>query len=906
MTNYRDFGNIENSFRQAMADAGLTFDGEIVADGALHRFKVDGDHGPHSWYVLHPDGVPAGVYGCHKRDLEGTWSAKPEREFTKAERSAYRKQIADDKAKRDLADQERHAATAAQAKTILDAAQPADDNHPYLTRKLVKAYPGARVGDWPQRQVKNCLLIPFSTDGRLTTIQAIAANGLLVANSSKDWLIGGKKSGASFQIGDPENSESIVFSEGYSTSASIHQSTGFPVVVCGDAGNLLAVAKTYRAKYPTKQLLIAADNDLGKDKNTGLKAAQNASQVVSGLLVVPDFTASEIASWEEYHDGKAPSDFNDLRIIRGIAGVKAVFDAVLVVEPTAQPSKDSLLVRTDAKGNASLLPHNEAAALLYRQEFNELLHFDPIVCDWYQYQAIGIFKIRPDLSIQQAIYRAIVRHCGDLGFSASYVASVTKCLMFESVRESDKPRGKVCFINGVLDLESRQLLEHKPDYFFTSQLPFEWQPKVPDPKLVIDWLKEATGGNDDQVQLLRAWFHAVIVGRPDLQRFLEVIGFGGSGKGTLIRLCMAIVGREATHSTMLKQLEENRFETAKIFGKKLVVITDAEKWHCDVSVLKSITGQDSIRFEEKNKQSGDSFTYGGMVLIAANQHTASTDYSSGIQRRRITVLFDHVVEASKRRDLDSEFEPLLSGVVRWSLDMPENEVTAYLRNTSSRVKSLQSVRVESLTATNPIVGWLMDSVHFDENAETQIGSKERLTKTSGGRDEDKITRHEYSEWKTRLYPNYCTWCDRSGKQPISLQMFGRTVVDACRNMLGKPFVKKTRQGGTGINTIKGFSLKRFCDDLCDNLSDGYVVDCEENDNRDDLNKVSDHDGEPENFRSGNSADISADPDVYGKGHHSNHNLNNQDVINHRCHHKVVTEKEVATKKTELGDDTEEF
>ena len=226
-------------------------------------------------------------------------------------------------------------------------------------------------------------------------------------------------------------------------------------------------------------------------------------------------------------------------------------------------------------------------------------------------------------------------------------------------------------------------MPHSPDYFFTNQLPFDWIPHAPDPTLIIDWLREATGGHDDQVELIRAWFHAVIVGRSDLQRFLEVMGFGGSGKGTLLRLVSAVVGNEAIHSTKIEHLENNRFETAKIFNKKLVVVTDAEKWHGDVSVLKSITGQDPIRFEEKNKQSGDSFTFGGMVMILANQHTASNDYSSGIQRRKITVAFDHVVPAEKRRDLDAEFEPLLPNLIRWALDMPESEVTAYLRTTST-------------------------------------------------------------------------------------------------------------------------------------------------------------------------------------------------------------------------------
>lgn len=878
MTNYRDFGNIENSFRQAMADAGLRFDGEILADGALHRFKVEGDHGPHGWYVLHPDGVPVGVYGCHKRDLEGTWCAKPEKELTKVEKTAYRKQVADAKVKRDAEQARRYAESAAQAQAILDAAQPADDDHPYLTRKLVSAYLGARVGDWPQRQAKNCLLIPFAIDGRLSTIQAIAASGLLVANSSKDWLIGGRKSGASFQIGDPENSESIVFSEGYSTSASIHQATGYPVVVCGDAGNLLAVAKTYRAKFATKRLLIAADNDVGKDTNTGLKAAKNASQAVLGLLVFPDFTDAEVASWQQCHDGKTPSDFNDLRIIRGLDGVRVVFNTAMDSNETTAPSKDSLLVKTDKKGNSSLIQHNEAAEILYREEFNSLLYYHAVTCYWYQYQPTGIFAIRPELAIQHSVYSAINRHCGDLGFSASYVSGVAKCLMFESVREPQTPKGKVCFLNGVLELESRELLEHKPSYFFTSQLPFEWQPSAPDPQPVIDWLTDSVGGKPDQVQLIRAYANAIILGRSNLQRFLELIGPGGSGKSTLIRLFVAMIGNEAVYSTQLKQLEENRFETAKIFGKKLVVVTDAEKWHSDVSTLKCITGEDTIRFEEKNKQSDISFIYRGMVVIAANQHTGSNDYSSAIQRRRITVEFDHVVSADKRRDLDSEFEPLLPSVVRWVLDMPNAEVVSYLRNTSSRVKSLQSVRLETLTATNPIAAWLMDCVSFNESSETQVGTKERITKTSGCRDEDKTTRHEYEHWQTRLYPSYLAWCDRSNKQAISLQVFARTVVDCCKNMLGKPFVKKSRQSQGAV--IKGVSLCRLNADS----SVIYPIENDENVDCADLKEsLNCEEGQAET-----SDEFGVNLGINGATLHGQHFDKNQDVKQHEGLHKVNT------------------
>lgn len=466
-----------------------------------------------------------------------------------------------------------------------------------------------------------------------------------------------------------------------------------------------------------------------------------------------------------------------------------------------EPGPDGLLV--DGK---SLLKHNEAAALLFKKEFGGRLFYDPIQLDWFEYQPdAGIFNKRPGLAIEKAVYQAINRHRGTLGFDTSYVSGVTKCLLYEAVAQPTPVVGKICFANGVLDLATRQLLPHSPDFYFTSSLPFAWNPDAPEPAVFLDWLRAAVSGHDDQVQLLRAYLNAVVVGRPDLQRFLEIIGAGGSGKGTFIRLAQALVGKGGSHPTRLKELEENRFETANLFGKRLVVIGDAEKWHGSIDTLKSITGQDSIRFEQKHKQGGEDFVFGGMVIIAGNQHTDSNDYSSGIQRRKITVPFDHVVPASERRDLDAEFEPLLPNILKWVLDMPQAEVTAYLRNTSTHTASLKAARLEALAATNPMVAWLLDNVHFAENVSAQVGVKKRLTIADKNFDGETITRVEYEHEDTRLYPNYCRWCDQNGKHPVSKNLFSGAVADSAKNMLGRPYVRHGRDTSNS-STIFGLTL----------------------------------------------------------------------------------------------------
>jgi hypothetical protein len=46
-----------------MATAGIKYDGEIVADNKLHRFKINEDREKNSWYVFHPSEPATGVFG---------------------------------------------------------------------------------------------------------------------------------------------------------------------------------------------------------------------------------------------------------------------------------------------------------------------------------------------------------------------------------------------------------------------------------------------------------------------------------------------------------------------------------------------------------------------------------------------------------------------------------------------------------------------------------------------------------------------------------------------------------------------------------------------------------------------------------------------------------------------------
>jgi putative DNA primase/helicase len=131
------------------------------------------------------------------------------------------------------------------------------------------------------------------------------------------------------------------------------------------------------------------------------------------------------------------------------------------------------------------------------------------------------------------------------------------------------------FTNGILNVETRELLPFKREMYMTQQMPYDYDPAATCEEIVI-WLKHTQYNNWQRAQVLRAWLRATLLGRYELQKFLEIVGPGKSGKSTYANLAVALVGKRNVYSTDFENLEKNRFEAAGYMGRKLLLFQDAE------------------------------------------------------------------------------------------------------------------------------------------------------------------------------------------------------------------------------------------------------------------------------------------------------------------------------------------
>ena len=395
------------------------------------------------------------------------------------------------------------------------------------------------------------------------------------------------------------------------------------------------------------------------------------------------------------------------------------------------------------------------------------------------------------------------------GFSSNLVNDVVELLKQKICRTDwNDSTDKIVFTNGVLEVSTGEFTEHNKEDYITWGLDFNYDPTI-DPGPITKWIFRTQYDDESRVQVLRAWLRACLVGHGhELQRFLEIIGPGGRGKSTFANLCCALVGAGNYASTTLNQLEQSRFELSSIKGKRMTLINDSERYGGSAQVFKALTGGDNLRYEEKMKNIGEPFVYMGMVMVAANEPIQTTDNTSGLIRRRLTVEFNRKLydKSSEAKDMIKiekgrvvgEWKNYLPGLINWVLEMDEKEMRRYLLDTYEAAPSLKRVRNTIMLTSNNLIEWLQSEIVADDKNVVPVGKKIPNT--------DKDMTERYFNSNFHLYPSYCEYCDSTGSKAVGQKRFISLLLDCCKSQLDMPniitFTKK------GMPLFKGLAIRK--------------------------------------------------------------------------------------------------
>lgn len=290
---------------------------------------------------------------------------------------------------------------------------------------------------------------------------------------------------------------------------------------------------------------------------------------------------------------------------------------------------------------------------------------------------------------------------------------------------NDDPSPVVNCANGEVWIEpdgTIDLRPHKPESRLTYCLPIKYDPKATCPIYDITLL-QIFAKADDRQDMVRHWNEFVgyaIQPRRDIAAFWLMIGDGSNGKSKLLQTIQNLVGPDAVLNDQIASFRRDRFNTAALAGKLLLIDDDLpEEIVLDDGLLKRISEAKEISARHAYGRRKFKFRCLGIPIMAGNSYPCTSDVSHGLVRRAQVIPFNRVFDSD-------EADPSLFYKI-WEDEMPGvlNRVLEGLKRLRIRKDfklPADCVRAhhDFFSHANPLIAFLEEKCAVDPDARTKL------------------------------------------------------------------------------------------------------------------------------------------------------------------------------------------
>ncbi len=307
-----------------------------------------------------------------------------------------------------------------------------------------------------------------------------------------------------------------------------------------------------------------------------------------------------------------------------------------------------------------------------------------------------------------------------------------------------KTTGVVACRNGLLDVTTRTLYPHSPQYFNEISVPFDYDSGAHAPKLWLNFLKELWDDDPVSTELLAEWFGYGLSGRTNLQKILAIIGPRRSGKGTICRVLRGLSGERNVCAPTLSSFGQN-FGLQPLIGKSLAIIGDVRlgggEQPAVVERLLSISGEDALTIDRKYRDpwTGQLPT---RIMMVSNELPRFGDASGAIATRFLVLQTHKSWLGNEDHDLTMKLLPELPGILNWSLDGLAN---LNRRGRFSEPESSAEITAALADLVSPVGAFVRECCEVNPQAIVMVKTL-------------------YQAWKV--------WAEDNGHRPGSAQTFG--------------------------------------------------------------------------------------------------------------------------------------
>ncbi len=323
-------------------------------------------------------------------------------------------------------------------------------------------------------------------------------------------------------------------------------------------------------------------------------------------------------------------------------------------------------------------------------------------------------------------------------------------------RTGPSPKHLVACSNGLLDMSTRELLEHTPAYFSLNALDFAFDANAAS-SAWLKFVREIWPDDPQSIDTLQEFIGLLLTGDMCFQKALMILGPPRSGKGTIDKVITNLLGAANVCNPTLDDFGRD-FGLASLIGKRAAIISDAligssKDLKTIAGRIQAITGQDAITINRKYR---DHWTgrLETRVVIMTNELPKIDNASGALVSRLVMLKLTRSFLGKEDLGLSDRLLKELPGILNWAI-----EGLHRLRQRGHFIQPQSALgEVEEMEHLgSPVKQFADDTCDLDPG---------------------------FSEPVAATYARYLVWCEQQGLIAKPLTLFGRELKAAVPALTG--------------------------------------------------------------------------------------------------------------------------
>ncbi|QOJ16785.1 MAG: hypothetical protein HRU76_03940 [Phycisphaeraceae bacterium] len=314
-----------------------------------------------------------------------------------------------------------------------------------------------------------------------------------------------------------------------------------------------------------------------------------------------------------------------------------------------------------------------------------------------------------------------------------------------------------------LHIPTGRILAPTPALFTTNSLDFDYHPDPESPERWIKFLEQLFGDDLESVELLQEWIGYCLTADTSQQKMLLLVGPRRSGKGTIGRVIIRLVGAGNVVGPTTSSLA-GPFGLQPLIDKSLAIVSDARFKGDNVGTvverLLCVSGEDTLTIDRKFL-GAVSMKLTTRFMFLTNELPRLNDASTALAGRFLVLRLTQSFYGQEDPTLTDQLLVELPGILQWAIEG--------WKRLRARGRFVQPRSGE-------------DAIRDMEDLASPVGAfiRDRCVVGVGHR-----------VWVDDLYNAWKAWCEADGRNAVSTkQAFGRDLMAAAPGV--------SRRRGTGM------------------------------------------------------------------------------------------------------------